>query len=84
MTMGEAGMGDMGQMATHTGIPENSIPMVGAQGPYDYITMGGMFTILKVRENLTSYADPGWYQPPPGTVAQTASKQELKRDGIEV
>ncbi len=84
MTMGEAGMGDMAEMAKHMAIPANSIPMVGANGPYDYITMGGMFTIFKVRENLTSYADPGWYQPPPGTVAQAASNQELKRDGIKV
>jgi hypothetical protein len=45
--------------------------------------MGGMLTILKVREHLTSYADPGWYQAPPGTVAQAASRQELERDGIE-
>ena len=37
---------------------------------------------FKVRENLTSYADPGWYQPPPGMVAQVASKQDLEREGI--
>jgi hypothetical protein len=35
-----------------------------------------------VRENLTSYADPGWYQAPVGTVVQVASKQDLERDGI--
>ncbi|HML93301.1 copper oxidase [Methyloceanibacter sp.] len=83
MTMGEAGMGDMAEMGMHMAVPQNSIPMVGAQGPYDYITMGGMFTILKVRDNLTSYADPGWYRPPAGTVAQLASAQDLKRDGIK-
>ncbi len=83
MTMGEAGMGDMGQMATHMPVPENSIPMLGAQGPHDYIDMGGMFTILKVRENLTSYADPGWYQAPPGTIAEAATREELNRDEIE-
>ncbi|HML93007.1 copper oxidase [Methyloceanibacter sp.] len=83
MTMGEAGMGDHAEHATHMAIPANSIPMLGANGPYDYITMGGMFTILKVRENLTSYADPGWYRPPPGTLAQLASKQDLRRDGIK-
>lgn len=80
----EAGMGDHAEHAKGMAIPANSIPMVGANGPYDYITMGGMFTILKVRDNLTSYADPGWYKAPLGTVAQAASKQELKRDGIEV
>jgi len=25
------------------------------------IDMGGMLAVFKVRENLTSYADPGWY-----------------------
>jgi hypothetical protein len=46
--------------------------------------MGGMLTILKVRENLASYADPGWYQSPAGTLAQVASRQDLERDGITV
>ncbi len=34
------------------------------------IEMGGMFTILKVREGITSYEDPGWYHHPEGTLAQ--------------
>jgi hypothetical protein len=42
--------------------------------------MGGMFTIVKVRENLTSYDDPGWYENPPGTLASLASNDELQRD----
>ena len=29
----------------------------------------GGFTVVKVREGLTSYQDPGWYQHPEGTVA---------------
>jgi manganese oxidase len=41
-----------------------------------------MLTVLKVREDITGYEDPGWYQPPQGTVAQAASKQDLERDGI--
>jgi hypothetical protein len=34
--------------------------------------MGGMFTLLKVREGLGrhDYKDPGWYQHPPGTLAR--------------
>jgi hypothetical protein len=80
MTMGHEGMHDMGEMGMAW--PKNSIPMVGAKGPFDYITMGGMFTILKVREQLENYSDPGWYQNPPGTVASPASSEELKRDGI--
>ena len=64
----------------HMAVPKNSIPMVGARGPFDYITMGGMFTLLKVREQLASYDDPGWYKHPPGTVAEVASANELRRD----
>jgi uncharacterized protein involved in copper resistance len=54
--------------------------MVGAPGKHDYIDMGGMFTIVKVREDLTSYDDPGWYENPPGTLASLASNDELQRD----
>jgi hypothetical protein len=83
--MGQTGM-DMGKMAEMMPMPANSIPMKGAVGPFgDNITMGGMFTIVKVRDRLASYdQDPGWYQHPPGTVALTASAEDLARDGIDV
>ena len=80
MTMGEAGMGGMGEMGMKE--PKNSIPMIGEDGPFGYIPMGGMFTVLKVREELASYEDPGWYKHPPGTVAGVASEEDRKRDGI--
>ena len=85
MTMGHTGM-DMGRMAEIMPMPPNSIPMKGAVGPFgDYIGMGGMFTIVKVRDRLASYdQDPGWYQHPPGTVALKASSEDLARDGIDV
>ncbi|HET9952879.1 MAG TPA: copper oxidase [Polyangiaceae bacterium] len=83
MSMGETGMGEMGDMGM--AVPKNSIPMVGAPGPFDYITMGGMFTILKVREGLKDRDhDPGYYKHPPGTVASAASAEDLRRDGIEL
>jgi len=78
MTMGDSGMADMGEMGMP--VPRNSIPMLGAPGKHGYIDMGGMFTILKVRENLTTYDDPGWYENPPGTLAELASREELQRD----
>ncbi len=82
MTMGQDGMGDMADMKMP--VPENSVPMVGGAGPFGTITMGGMFTILKVREGLTAYdKDPGWYKNPPGTVADVASAADLARDGIQ-
>ncbi len=80
MTMGDQGMADMGAMGMP--VPPNSLPMVGGKGQFDYITMGGMFTILKVRPDLVSYADPGWYQNPPGTLAGPATPEDLARDGI--
>jgi hypothetical protein len=47
--------------------------------------MGGMFTIIKVRDRLQGYErDPGWYQHPAGTVARKASATDLARDGIDV
>ena len=66
MAMGEAGMGGMMDM----GRPKNTVPMMTGQGPYGAIEMGGMFTIVKVRDGLTSYADPGFYTHPAGTVAR--------------
>ncbi|MGC3989758.1 MAG: copper oxidase [Chthoniobacteraceae bacterium] len=78
MTMGGSGMGDMMSM----GAPANSIPMSGGDGPFGGITMGGMFTIIKVRETLTGTADPGWYENPPHTLAAKATPEELQADGI--
>jgi manganese oxidase len=66
MAMGESGMGNMMDM----GRPKNTLPMMTGDGPFGPVEMGGMFTILKVRKGLTSYADPGWYKAPPGTVAR--------------
>jgi hypothetical protein len=45
--------------------------MMSGNGPYGNIEMGGMFTVVKVRENQKpdDYQDPGWYQQPKGTQA---------------
>ena len=82
MTMGQTGMAEMGEMGMP--VPKNSIPMLGGAGPFGYITMGGMFTIVKVREQLHGDADPGWYDHPPGTVADVARPEDLARDGVDV
>jgi hypothetical protein len=65
-------------------VPPNSLPMKGAPGPFDVIDMSGLLTVLKVRDGITNYEDPGWYRNPPGTVASIAAADDLKRDGIEV
>jgi len=69
MAMGQNGMAEMGEMQME--LPENTLPMMTGTGPHGPIEMGGMFTVLKVRENLPrgSYRDPGWYAAPPGTTA---------------
>jgi hypothetical protein len=82
MTMGTGGMGEMSHMRMP--VPRNSIPMIGGKGPFGPIDMGGMLTVLKVRPGLASYDDPGWYVHPAGTVANVASAEELRRDGINV
>jgi hypothetical protein len=82
MSMGQTGMGEMGAMGMP--VPANSTPMKGGPGPFGYIDMGGMFTIIKVRDRLTGDGDPGWYQHPDGTVARAATAAELAADGITV
>jgi hypothetical protein len=41
------------------------------------LELGGMFTILKVRDHLVNDNDPGWYQHPPGTVAQSIHQEAM-------
>jgi FtsP/CotA-like multicopper oxidase with cupredoxin domain len=69
MPMGSAGMADMGAMEMP--MPDNTLPMMTGFGPFGPLEMGGMFSVMKVREGLApdDYKDPGWYQHPPGTVA---------------
>jgi hypothetical protein len=80
MRMGETGMGEMAEMPMDG--PKNSLATFFARGQYDPITMGGMFTLVKVRKTLNGDADPGWYAHPPETRARLATLEELKRDGI--
>jgi hypothetical protein len=68
MVMGEKG-GSMGEMEMP--LPDNTLPMMGGQGPFGGVEMGGMFTVVKVRKEQKpgDYSDPGWYRHPAGTVA---------------
>ncbi len=69
MAMGTTGMADMGEMSMP--LPPNTLPMMTGAGQFGPIEMGGMFTVMKVREGLAvgDYTDPGPYKNPPGTVA---------------
>ena len=68
MAMGEAGMHEHAEHAEHMELPENTLPMMTGKGPFGTIGMGGMFTVLKVRDRgQTSFE--GWYAHPKGSVA---------------
>jgi hypothetical protein len=72
--------GQAGMHGEEEHVPPNSIPMLGGPGPFGYITMGGMLTVLKVREKDPAAA--GWYENPPGTLAQPATEGQMRADGI--
>ncbi len=69
MPMGHDGMGAMGAMEMPA--PDNTLPMMTGWGQFGPIEMGGMFTVVKVRDGLAKgdYGDPGWFDHPEGTVA---------------
>lgn len=60
-------------MHHHMKKPPN-YPLISSPGQFGTIGMSGMFTVLKVREGLSSYAGPGWYQNTPGTVSEAVSR----------
>lgn len=68
MGMGQHGMEEMTEM--HMEGPENTLPMMTSDdGPFGSTGMGGMFTILKVRQTQREIEDGGWFKHPAGTVA---------------
>jgi len=80
MPMGQHGMSEHGAhvamgMPNMQG-PPNTLPMMTGEGPYGAVEMGGMFTVVKVRDDLApgDYRDPGWYAAPAGTVARRVSR----------
>ena len=93
MAMGRAGMAEMGEMEMP--LPDNTLPMMTGFGQFGPLEMGGMFTVMKVREGIArnDYADPGWFKHPPGTVAYEVENpaaapvrktEQGKAKGIEV
>jgi FtsP/CotA-like multicopper oxidase with cupredoxin domain len=68
MVMGTTG-GAMGEMEMP--MPDNTLMMMTGSGQFGPIEMGGMFTVMKIREGLArdDYKDPGPYDFPKGTVA---------------
>lgn len=77
MAMGKGGMAEHGEhvaMGMLEG-PANTLPMESGEGPYGAMEMGGMFTVVKVRDQFGAEdeLDPGWYASPKGTVARRVS-----------
>lgn len=72
-SMGEDGMAEHAEHSAmgHMPLPENTLPMMMGEGPFGLLEMGGMFTTIKIRDDLPAgqYRDPGWYEHPAGTVA---------------
>ncbi|MGC8701974.1 MAG: multicopper oxidase family protein [Thiomonas sp.] len=84
MAMGSKGMAEMGDMEMP--LPDNTLPMMTGRGPYGSVEMGGMFSVLKVRDQLPDLAAQtpqrlawatldafGWYRMPAGTQAQAVT-----------
>nr|WP_145547871.1 copper oxidase [Variovorax boronicumulans] len=69
MVMGDKGMAEMGSMEMP--LPDNTLPMMTGTGPFGPLEMGGMFSVVKVRDAVRpgDYKEPAPYQHPPGTVA---------------
>ena len=69
MVMGDKGMHDMAEMEMP--LPDNTLPMMTGTGPFGPIGMGGMFSVVKVRDDVKrgDYGDPGRYKHPAGTLA---------------
>src|SRR5262249_8333317 len=89
MAMGTDGMAMMAEMAMP--LPSNTLPMMTGTGPFGSIEMGGMFTVMKVRQNLApgDYRDPGWHRHPQGTIAHevdaaAAGPQQQQPSGMEM
>ena len=75
-SMGENGMAEHqmhSQIIGHRAPPDNTLSMMARIGPHGNLEMGGMFTLIKVRDSLPTYADPGWYRPPTTSVARRVS-----------
>jgi len=85
MPMGREGMAAMQDMARNMPGPKNTLPMMMGDGQFGNIEMGGMFTVLKVRENITSYEYTGWYHFPDGSVASRvdAGNIPMKQDKMK-
>ncbi len=77
MAMGKNGMSEHQEHVAmgHMPGPENTLPMMAGTGPFGNIEMGGMFTVVKVRDDVKhgDFSDPGWYPSRPQDIAKRVS-----------
>jgi hypothetical protein len=75
MPMGTNGMAEMGEMEMP--MPDNTLPMMTGFGQFGPMEMGGMFSVVKVRDGIArdDYADPGPFRHPEGTVAYEVANE---------
>ncbi|MDY0330886.1 MAG: copper oxidase [Thiomonas sp.] len=81
MAMGSSGMAEMTEMEMP--LPDNTLPMMTGRGPYGSVEMGGMFSVLKVRDDLEG----GDYRTPPGSASRPApqgGQENLGRPGVSL
>jgi hypothetical protein len=78
MVMGPRGDGDMAEMMMPQ--PTNTLAMRGTKGPFGTIDMGGMFTVIKVRDVVDEHTAASDYAHPKDTVAREATAAELAED----
>jgi FtsP/CotA-like multicopper oxidase with cupredoxin domain len=73
MVMGDRGMHDMAEMEMP--LPDNTLPMMTGTGPFGPVGMGGMFSVVKVRDTVArgDFKDPRPYRHPAGTLAREYS-----------
>ena len=76
MPMGSTGMAEMGAMEMP--MPDNTLPMMTGFGQFGPIEMGGMFSVVKVREGLARDD----YRDPVGTSTRQARSPTSSKDAV--
>ena len=76
MPMGSTGMQQMAEMEMP--LPDNTLPMMTGTGQFGAMGLGGMVSVVMVREGLAAndYKNPGWYKHPAGSVAYRIDRQD--------
>ena len=91
MAMGEHGMSEHQEHVQmgHMPGPDNTLAMMAGTGPFGNVEMGGMFTTIKVRDDVAAsdFRDPGWIRLPEREIASRVSSDPnfgspIRRSGV--